>query len=136
MPDAAAFSVDVRGVAQGELEQVDAAIRRLAPVLGGAGVAVAGAIDRPPLERAASERLFALARVLAPAVRIDDLRGVAVGGGSDGNLTAALGVPTLDGLGAVGAGLHAEHEHVVVDELPGRIALVALLVAHLLQGEL
>ncbi len=136
VPDAAAFSVDVRGVARGELERVDAAIRRLAPVLPGAGVEVAGAIDRPPLERAASAPLFALARELAPAVGFDDLRGVAVGGGSDGNLTAALGVPTLDGLGAVGAGLHAEHEHVVVAELPRRIALVALLVAHLLHGEL
>lgn len=136
VPDAAAFSVDVRGVARGELERVDAAIHRLAPVLDGAEVHVAGQIDRPPLERAASEGLFALARELAPAVDLDDLRGVAVGGGSDGNLTAALGVPTLDGLGAVGSGLHAEHEHVVVDELPRRTALVASLIAHLLQGEL
>lgn len=136
VPDAATFSVDVRGVTRAELERVDTAIRRLAPVLPGAELEVAGAIDRPPLERAASERLFVRARELAPAVGLDGLRGVAVGGGSDGNLTAALGVPTLDGLGAVGAGLHAEHEHVLVDELPRRTALVASLIAHLLQGEL
>lgn len=135
VPDAASFSVDVRGVAQAELERVDAAMRALPAVLPGARVEVAGSIDRPPLERAASERLFGLASELAPALGFDRLRGVAVGGGSDGNLTAALGVPTLDGLGAVGDGLHAEHEHVVVDELPRRTALVALLVAHLLQRE-
>jgi glutamate carboxypeptidase len=55
-----------------------------------------------------------------------------VGGGSDGNLTGALGLPTLDGLGATGDGLHAAHEHVLADELPRRTALVALLVDHLL----
>jgi glutamate carboxypeptidase len=60
------------------------------------------------------------------------LRGVAVGGGSDGNFTAAMGVPTLDGLGAMGAGAHAEGEHVVLDAMPERATLVSLLVADLL----
>jgi glutamate carboxypeptidase len=62
------------------------------------------------------------------------LTGVAVGGASDGNLTAGVGTPTLDGLGAVGGGAHADDEHVLVEELPGRAALVAELAAELLAG--
>jgi glutamate carboxypeptidase len=60
-----------------------------------------------------------------------DLAEGATGGGSDGNFTAALGVPTLDGLGAIGDGAHAIHEHIIVRELPGRAALVAGLIARL-----
>ena len=59
------------------------------------------------------------------------LRETTVGGGSDGNFTAALGVPTLDGLGAVGDGAHAVHEHIVIDELPRRAALLAHMIAEL-----
>ena len=58
------------------------------------------------------------------------LDGLAVGGGSDGNFTAAIGVPTLDGLGAVGGGAHADHEYVLVDTMPERAALIAGLVRH------
>ena len=73
-------------------------------------------------ESAAAE-LFAIASRLLPGVE-----GVAVGGGSDGNFTAALGVPTLDGLGAVGGGAHADHEHLLVDSMAERASLVTGLV--------
>ncbi|WP_432419784.1 M20 family metallopeptidase [Baekduia alba] len=130
--DAASFSIDVRSATTAELDRVDAALRALRPTLAEARVSVDGGIDRPPLERSASDALFALAAELAPGAGIDGLEGAAVGGGSDGSLTAAQGIPTLDGLGAIGDGLHAEHEHVVLDALPGRTALVALLASRLL----
>lgn len=135
VPAAASFSLDVRAVTAGELHRVDDAVHSLRPVLEGARVLVTGAIDRPPLERSASAALFSGAIELAAALGDDDLRGMAVGGGSDGNLTAALGVPTLDGLGAMGDGAHADHEHVLVDALPARTALVALLIARVLRSE-
>jgi glutamate carboxypeptidase len=131
VPDRAQFTIDVRAWSAGELERVDAAVRALGPVATGAGLAVEGGIDRPPLERAASDALFERAQELATALGIPPLRGEAVGGGSDGNLTAALGVPTLDGLGAVGAGAHADDERVEVEAMPERAALVAALVGEL-----
>jgi glutamate carboxypeptidase len=76
--------------------------------------------------------LFELARSVAADLG-DDLQEGASGGASDGNFTAALGVPTLDGLGAVGDGAHALHEHVVIDMLPRRAALLAGLLARLMQ---
>jgi glutamate carboxypeptidase len=95
---------------------------------------VSGGINRPPMERTAGvARLYELARVVARAMG-DELAEGATGGGSDGNFAAALGVPTLDGLGAVGEGAHALHEHVTLNELPRRAALVAGLVARLNVG--
>lgn len=135
VPASAAFSLDVRAWSRAELERADRAIRGLRPRLPGARVDVDGGIDRPPLERASSAALFAMAAELAPAAGLGTIRGAAVGGGSDGNLTAALGIPTLDGLGAVGDGAHAAHEHVVLSELPGRIALLALLLDRLLRAD-
>jgi glutamate carboxypeptidase len=95
---------------------------------------VTGGPNRPPLEAAASAALFARARDLASALGLPALQGVAVGGASDGNFTAGIGVPTLDGLGASGGGAHADDEHVLVGELQGRTALVAALLADLLAG--
>ena len=69
--------------------------------------------------------LFAIAKGVADELGITDLRGVAVGGGSDGNFTAAIGIPTLDGCGAVGGGAHADSEHVVISTMPERAALLA-----------
>ena len=80
----------------------------------------------------ASAELFAAARRLGEALGLGPLEGVAVGGGSDGNFTAAIGTPTLDGLGAVGAGAHADDEHVIVSAMPERARLAAALVAELL----
>ena len=74
-------------------------------------------------------RLFTLALDAAAALGIEGIEGVAVGGGSDGNFTAAVGVPTLDGMGAVGGGAHADHEYVLVDTMVPRASLVAALLA-------
>ena len=85
---------------------------------------MSGSINRPPMPESASTDLFPLAERVSPGIR-----GLAVGGGSDGNFTAAIGVPTLDGLGAVGGGAHADHEHLMVDTMPERARLVAGIVA-------
>jgi glutamate carboxypeptidase len=77
------------------------------------------------MHESAAESLFALAMGVAKEIGVADLRGVSVGGGSDGNFTAAIGIPTLDGCGAVGGGAHAESEHIIVSTMPERAALVA-----------
>jgi glutamate carboxypeptidase len=131
VPDVGGFAVDVRARTVAEQDRVDVAMRALAPVLPGARLVVTGGPNRPPMESNASAELFALAEVLAARLGLPPPRGAAVGGGSDGNLTAGIGTPTLDGLGAVGGGAHADDEHVLVTELPGRAALVAALTEHL-----
>jgi glutamate carboxypeptidase len=91
-------------------------------------VSVKGSIDRPPFER--TEKVAALyeaAKAVASELGFDLGEG-ATGGASDGNFTGALGVPTLDGLGAVGGGAHAIDEHVLIDRLPSRAALAAGLI--------
>ncbi|MEL6890967.1 MAG: M20 family metallopeptidase [Actinomycetota bacterium] len=124
VPAEATVVVDVRVESADEKERVEAAMASLAPFDAQATIAVTGAINRPPMPESASATLYPLVREIDPTVD-----GVAVGGGSDGNFTAAIGVPTLDGLGAVGGGAHADTEHVVVDTMPARGALVANLVA-------
>ncbi len=131
VPDAAELLVDVRATTTAEQVRVDAAVRALRPALPGARLEVTGGPDRAPLQEASSAGLFALASRLYGELGLGTLKGVAVGGGSDGNLTAGVGTPTLDGLGAVGGGAHADHEHVIVAELPRRTALLAALVREL-----
>ena len=136
VPAAGELTVDVRVRDAAEQEKVDAAMRALWPVLRGARLEVTGGPNRPPLEAKASARLFARVTAHAAALGQPPPSRAAVGGGSDGNLTAGVGTPTLDGLGAVGGGAHAEDEHVLVPELPPRAALVAALVAGLLDPTL
>ncbi|MGW7312127.1 M20 family metallopeptidase [Streptomyces sp. NPDC054865] len=123
VPAEATVIVDVRVETRDEKERIESAFAALTPHLDGASIAVEGGIGRPPMPASASAELFALAGRLQPGIE-----GVAVGGGSDGNFTAALGVPTLDGLGAVGGGAHADHEYLVVDAMPERARLVTGLV--------
>lgn len=129
VPDAAVLTVDVRGTTLAELERVDAAIHALAgpdqEELFGVSVTVVGGINRPPLEVAGSVGLVELCREQARRLGIAEPDAVTVGGASDGNFTAALGVPTLDGLGPAGGGAHAEHEWVRVSAMPDQAALVA-----------
>jgi glutamate carboxypeptidase len=132
VPAAGSFSVDVRVRTIEEQDRVDAAMRALRPVLPGAVLEVTGGPNRPPLEASASAALFDRVSTLAPRFGLTPPMSAAVGGASDGNFTAGVGTPTLDGLGAVGGGAHADDEHVLVDELPGRTALLAALVADLL----
>lgn len=134
VPAQASVDVDVRGRTAAELERVDAQIRELKPALDDATITVTGGINRPPLELASAEGLFARAARLAPDAGIADLRGVAVGGASDGNFTAGIGVPTLDGLGGVGGGAHAQSEHVELTHVPHRTALLALLIEDVMRG--
>ncbi|MFF1649467.1 M20 family metallopeptidase [Streptomyces sp. NPDC058240] len=136
VPDAARLLVDVRVETAAEQDRVDRAMQGLAPVLAGASLKLSGGPDRAPLQASASAELFELARNRYAELGFGPLRGVAVGGGSDGNLTAGAGTPTLDGLGAVGGGAHADDEHVVVAELPRRAALVASLVDSLVHEPL
>lgn len=127
VPACASAKVDVRFWAPEEGEMLVAAIRGLSPAIAGARIEVSGGINRPPMPR--SEKNLALyehARALAAELEFD-LREEVVGGGSDGNFIAALGVPTLDGLGVDGAGAHAEHEHIVIDDIPRRAALLTRL---------
>ncbi|MFB6508371.1 MULTISPECIES: M20 family metallopeptidase [unclassified Streptomyces] len=133
VPGAARLLVDVRVETAAEQDRVDRAVRALRPVTEGASLTFTGGPDRPPLPAGASAELFELAREQGAELGLGSLRGVAVGGASDGNLTAGAGAPTLDGLGAVGGGAHADDEHVIVAELPRRTALVARLVAALLR---
>ncbi|MCR6029895.1 M20/M25/M40 family metallo-hydrolase [Nocardioides sp. zg-579] len=132
VPASGSFAVDVRVRTLAEQERVDAAVRALRPALPGAGVEVHGGPNRPPLEAAASADLLARAQVVAERLGLPPLTAAAVGGASDGNFTAGVGTPTLDGLGAIGGGAHADDEHVLLDPLPGRAALLRALVADLL----
>ena len=89
-----------------------------------------GGVNRPPMERTATAPLFARAREIGAQLGLTLEEG-GTGGGSDGNFTAALGIPTLDGLGVPGHGAHADHEHIEVDQIPGRAALLTALLMQL-----
>lgn len=123
VPAEATVVVDVRVESAEEKERVESAFAALAPHLDEAQISVEGAVSRPPMPGSAAAGLFAVAQRLLPG-----LEGKSVGGGSDGNFTAALGVPTLDGLGAVGGGAHADHEYLVIAAMAERANLVAGLV--------
>ena len=131
IPDEARAVVDVRVPTAKAAAEVDAVFRSLCPVDPRTTIEASGGIDRPPLERTAQvERLYRQARAIAQTLG-QDLGEGGTGGGSDGNFTAALGVPTLDGLGAIGDGAHALHEHVDIETLPDRAALVAGLLSQI-----
>jgi len=111
-----------------DIAYLDKRFRSLKPFDQRCRVVIRGGIGRPPMERSKKGvALFALARRLAKELGWE-LEEASVGGGSDGNFTAALGIPTLDGLGAVGEGAHARHESVVIAEMPRRAALLARLI--------
>jgi glutamate carboxypeptidase len=127
VPALARLIVDVRAWTTAEQVRVDERMREWQPAVHGASVEIGGGIDRPALEQASAAELFSLARSAAAALGLEPLEGRAVGGASDGNLTGAAGVATLDGLGPVGDGAHAEHEWVSVPAMAERAALVAAL---------
>jgi glutamate carboxypeptidase len=127
IPPQAEMRVDVRFLKATEATRVDGAIQALAPILPGASVTVEGGIDRGPMEYDEQMR-----RVVAQLKEIGASLGLEIhqdgsGGASDGNFTAAMGIPTLDGMGPAGEGLHATHEHIVLRSLPRRAALLARL---------
>jgi glutamate carboxypeptidase len=130
VPERASARIDVRVARARDIAEIEAKIRALKPFHPEAKLTIEGGVNRPPLERSMTRDLFRTARTLAAEMGVT-LEEVATGGGSDGNFTAALGIPTLDGLGGVGDGAHARHEHVVISELPRRAALIAALIAAL-----
>jgi glutamate carboxypeptidase len=128
VPAEAAAQVDVRIARMKDAAGIDKKMRSLRPFNRKCKIEVTGGVNRPPMERTAG-----VAALYAQAVAIARELGwklgeAAVGGGSDGNFTAGLGIPTLDGLGGVGDGAHATHEHILISELPRRAALIAQLI--------
>jgi glutamate carboxypeptidase len=129
VPEQARAEVDIRFVRMVDGRALELKLRSIRPILNGARVKLLGGVNRPPLERTAQvQRLFRHAERLMREMG-KPLGEASTGGASDGNFTAALGVPTLDGLGAVGDGAHSPREHVVIRRLPERAALLAGLLA-------
>ena len=135
VPAAGRLDVDVRATSDQEQRRVDADMRELKARVAGTTLRLDGGINRPPLARASSAALFARAQKVAETLGLASLAGVEVGGGSDGNFTAGVGVPTLDGLGAVGDNAHAEGEYALLSAMPDRAALLAALLDDLRTGE-
>jgi glutamate carboxypeptidase len=128
VPAEAAAQVDVRIARLKDGAGIDKKMRSLRPYNRKCKIEVTGGVSRPPMERTAGvAALYAQAAAIARELgwKLDE---AAVGGGSDGNFTASLGIPTLDGLGGVGDGAHAPHEHILISELPRRAALLAALI--------
>jgi glutamate carboxypeptidase len=117
--------IDVRLARKQDTAKVDRALRSLQPIDRACKLTVSGGMNRPPMERSrGTVTLFRRAKELAGRMGFE-LEEAATGGGSDGNFTAALGIPTLDGMGAVGEGAHAPHEHLRRKHLVPRTALLA-----------
>ena len=123
----AVAQVDVRATRLDAASRIERALYSLEPVIAGTRIKVDGHFNRPPMERTpAIVALFERARVIGRGLGIELTEG-STGGGSDGNFTAAIGIPTLDGLGVRGGGAHADDEHIQIDSLPERAALLAAL---------
>ncbi|MGH9384576.1 MAG: M20 family metallopeptidase [Vicinamibacterales bacterium] len=128
----ARVTIDVRVPTKKDADRFNRAIHALAPQLSGARITVTGGFERPPMERTKGvAQLFAVARSVADELDMTLTEG-STGGGSDGNFTTAIGIPTLDGLGAIGDGAHALHEHVKIEALAPKAALVAGIIERLL----
>jgi glutamate carboxypeptidase len=125
VPALATCAVDVRVQDMSEKVRIESFLAELRCEHPEARLVVRGAITRPPMHHSASTSLMEIARDVAKDIGIGEIEGVEVGGGSDGNFTAACGVQTLDGLGAVGAGAHTTEEHIDISTLPMRAALIA-----------
>ena len=124
--DRAEATLDLRAWRDTDMRALEKRLYSLKPVHRGAKLEIHGGFDRPPFERKHSAALFARAKSIAKSLGFP-LGEAAAGGGSDGNFTAALGIPTLDGLGAVGDGAHATHEHIMINAMPQRAALLTSL---------
>jgi glutamate carboxypeptidase len=118
--------VDLRALRLADMRRLEQRLRALRPLTRGARLEIHGGFNRAPMERKVSAALFSVAKSLAAQMSLPIGECIA-GGGSDGNLTAALGVPTLDGLGAVGDGAHSAREYAVARAMPERAALLAAL---------
>ena len=129
IPDRAKAILDLRALRSDDMQEIEKKLRGLRPILPGAKLEVRGGFNRAPLEHKVSAELFQRASALAKLMGFTIGEGTA-GGGSDGNLTAALGIATLDGLGAIGDGAHSPGEYILARSLPQRAALLAALLLH------
>jgi glutamate carboxypeptidase len=128
VPAEAAVDVDIRITSHEEAARITEAIRALQPHLPGATLHIRGGINRPPMERTTdTARLFGIAQKVGEDLGIHIGEGP-TGGASDGNFTAAMGIPTLDGLGPIGDGAHSLDEYIDIASLPERAALIAGLI--------
>jgi glutamate carboxypeptidase len=118
--------LDLRALRVVDMRRIERRLHALRPILPGARLEVRGGFNRAPLEHKSSAALFSKAKALSAQMGLS-LGECTAGGGSDGNLTAALGVPTLDGLGAVGHGAHSQGEYILINTMPARAALLASL---------
>lgn len=131
VPESAEADVDFRFSTLKDGRSLERRVKRLRPGDVRCNIEVEGGINRPPLERTpAVSGLYERAKVLAASLGMELGQGE-TGGGSDGSFTAALGIPTLDGIGVDGDGAHAAHEHILVSDLPRRAALLCLLAQEL-----
>lgn len=131
VPATANAIIDVRAWTTAEAARVETALKTLTPATPDTSLTITGAFNRPPMERTeATAQLFQKAQQIAARLGLDLAEG-STGGGSDANFTAAVGLPTLDGLGTQGAGAHADHEHIQLESLPTRAALLAALLLYL-----
>jgi len=132
VPGTAFLNVDVRARTAVEQQRVDLALRAIGPTLPGGALAVLGEINRPPMEVSSGAELFERAVRLGRRDGLGEFTQSSVGGASDGNFTAGIGVPTLDGFGGIGAGAHADNEHVLANSLVPRSTLLVALIQELL----
>jgi len=127
IPEHAQCSVDVRFSRMDEAERIEAAVNSLRPVNDRVSLEISGGVNRPPMERTDSVvSLYEKARDLAASFDYE-LGETQVGGASDGNFVAAMGVPVIDGLGVAGDGAHTLEEYIIVDDIPKRATLLTLL---------
>lgn len=131
VPETASVTVDSRAWSAGELHRVDQALHALTPCLPGATLTLDGGVNRYPLPAEVAQPLLAQAQAAARDLGLPPPDGAHAPGASDGNFTGALGVPTLDGLGAVGGGSHARSEYADLAQMPARTALLAALINRL-----
>jgi glutamate carboxypeptidase len=128
VPAVAEAEVDFRVSTAGDAEWLEDRVRALAPTDPRCALRIEGGLNRPPLERTpAVVALYEAARGIGLRLGMELGEG-STGGGSDGSFTAAMGIPTLDGLGVEGDGAHAVNEHIVVDDIPRRAALLGELI--------
>lgn len=129
IPDLGVIRVDARALTPEEAHRVEAAMAALEPVNKDITIEVEGGIRRPPMKPETSKELVAIAQEFHPGIE-----GVTVGGGSDGNFTAALGIPTLDGLGPHGGGAHGVNEHVIISSILPRVNLAASVIERITES--
>jgi glutamate carboxypeptidase len=133
VPALSTLDIDSRSFTMAELLRIDSAIKGLTPVHPDARIEITGGINRPPLELTSTASLYERLEMVAMEIGMAPIGCASVGGASDGNLAAATGVEVLDGLGAIGDGAHALHEHILASSVPARIQLTESFIKELIR---